>query len=173
MSVINEDLCKLASDYAIENFKGGLNCAESVYNALLRAGALEGVDPATVSMLIGFGGGVGLSGCICGALAAGVAANGAKYGRKDPYAVPAEVRGAEIAEKYYSRYNNLIHDFTETYGSPLCKDICGKYEEFHSKERKVGCLKMIGGAAALACRYLQMPQEEAEMLPYQENLAGK
>ena len=167
------DMEKLASDYAIENFKSGLNCAESVYNALLRVGALEGVPPTTVSMCIGFGGGVGLSGCICGALAAGVVANGAKYGRKDPYSVPAEVRGSEIAEKYYSRYNNLIHDFTEAYGSPLCKEICGKFKDFHSKERKVSCLKMIGGAAALAYRYLQMSQEETEKLPYRENLAGQ
>lgn len=168
-----EELCKLASDYAIENFKSGLNCAESVYNALLRAGVLEGVDPATISMVIGFGGGVGLSGCICGALAAGVAANGAIHGRKDPYAVPAEVRGAEIAEKYYSRYNNLIHDFTEAYGSPLCGEICGKYEDFHGRDRKVGCMKMVGGAAALACRYVLMDQEEAEKLPYRENIGGR
>ena len=166
-----KDIYKEVSDLAIENFKHGLNCAESVYNALVRAGVLD-ADPETVSMCIGFGGGVGLSGCICGALAASIIANGAKYGRKDPYAVPEEVRGSEIAARYYRRYNNLIHDFTEAYGSPLCKDICGKFEDFHSKERKVGCLKMIGGTAALACRYLQMSQEESEALPYQENLAG-
>lgn len=165
------EMCELASQYAIENFKHGLNCAESVYNALVRAGALD-VSPETVAMCLGFGGGVGLSGCICGALAASVIANGAKYGRKDPYSVPEDVRGSEIAARYYRRYNNLIHDFTEAYGSPLCKDICGKYAEFSSKERKVGCLKMIGGTAALACRYLQMSQEESEALPYQENLAG-
>ena len=163
----------LVSDYAIENFKSGLNCAESVYNALQRAGALEGVPAESVAMCLGFGGGVGLSGCICGALAASIIANGAKYGRPDPYAVPAEVRAGEIAERYYARYNNLIHDFTEAYGSPLCKEICGKFEDFHGKDRKVGCLKMIGGTAKLALRYLQMPQEEAEKLPYQENLAGK
>lgn len=166
-----KDIYQVVSDYAIENFKNGLNCAESVYHALIRAGVLD-ADPETVAMCLGFGGGVGLSGCICGALAAAVMANGAKYGRKDPYAVPAEVRGSEIAARYYRRYNNLIHDFTEAYGSPLCKDICGKFEDFHSRERKVGCLKMIGGTAALACRYLEMSQEESEALPYQENLAG-
>lgn len=160
---------QLASDYAIENFKHGLNCAESVYNALVRAGALD-VPPETVAMVLGFGGGVGLSGCICGALAASIVANGAKYGRKDPYAVPAEVRGSEIAEKYYPRYNNLIHDFTQDNGSPLCKDICAKYGDFHSKERKVGCMKMIGRTAELACRYLEISKEEAEKLPYQERL---
>ena len=61
-----KEMCELASQYAIENFKHGLNCAESVYNALVRAGALD-VSPETVAMCLGFGGGVGLSGCICGA----------------------------------------------------------------------------------------------------------
>lgn len=168
----NNDLSKLVSDYAIENFRHGLNCAESVYNALLRAGALEGVDPDTAAMVLGFGGGVGLSGCICGALAGAIIANGAKYGRKDPYSVPEEIRGSEIAARYYRRYNNLIHDFTELYGSPLCKEITGKFDEWDSKERKVGCLKMIGGTAALAYRYLQISQEESEKMEYQENLAG-
>lgn len=170
---VEKNMSKLVSDYAIENFRHGLNCAESVYHALLRAGALEGIDPSTASMVLGFGGGVGLSGCICGALSAAIIANRAKYGRKDPYAVPEEVRGSEITARYYRRYNNLIHDFTEVYGSPLCKEICGKYEDWNSKERKVGCLKMIGGTAALAYRYLQISQEASESMPYQENLAGK
>jgi C_GCAxxG_C_C family probable redox protein len=167
-----DDMSKLVSNYAIENFKNGLNCSESVYNALIRAGALD-APPETVAMCVGFGGGVGLSGCMCGALAASILANGAKYGRKDPYSVDAEVRGSEIADKYYSRYNNLIHDFTEKYGSPLCNDICSKFGVFHSHERKVGCLKMIGGTAALAYQYLQIAQEEAEKMPYKENLGGR
>lgn len=166
----NQKICELASEYAIENFKNGLNCAESVYNGLIRAGALGDVAPETVAMVLGFGGGVGLSGCICGALAASVVANGAKYGRPDPYSVPEEVRGTEIAEKYYARYNNLIYDFTEANGSPLCKDICSKFEDFHSKERKVGCLKMIGATAELACKYLQMTPEEAAKLSYPARL---
>jgi len=169
----DKDISKLVSEYAVENFKKGLNCSESVFNALTRAGALDDVAPELVSVCLGFGGGVGLSGSMCGALAASIIANGAKYGRKDPYAVPEEVRGSQIAEKYYPRYNNLIHDFTEANGSPLCKDICSKYEDFHSKDRKVGCMKMIGQTAELAYRYLQMSQEEAEKLPYQEKMGEK
>ncbi len=168
-----EDMEKYVSDLAIENFKHGLNCCESVFNALQRAGCLKDVPAESVAMCVGFGGGVGLSGCMCGALSGAIMANGAVYGRKDPYAVPEEVRAPQIAERYYMRFNNLIHDFTEAYGSPLCKEICSKFDSFQSRERKVGCLKMIGGAAAMAYRYLQISQEEAEKLPYCENLAGK
>ena len=41
--------------YAVENFKNGLNCAECVYDALIRAGVLE-VPSETRAMCTGFGG---------------------------------------------------------------------------------------------------------------------
>ena len=49
-------------------------------------------------MVLGFGGGVGLSGCICGALSAAIIANGAKYGRKDfPFlAIPVLIFSADF-----------------------------------------------------------------------------
>ena len=36
-----KDMGTVVSDYAIENFKNGLNCAESVMDALVRSGALK------------------------------------------------------------------------------------------------------------------------------------
>ena len=63
---------QLVNDYAIENFKSGLNCAESVYDALLRAGVLD-VPKETIAMCTGFGGGIGLYGDTCGALSAAFA----------------------------------------------------------------------------------------------------
>ena len=33
-----KDMGTVVSDYAIENFKNGLNCAESVMDALVRSG---------------------------------------------------------------------------------------------------------------------------------------
>lgn len=150
---------------AIENFKSGLNCAECVYDALLRADELAAA-PETRAMAIGFGGGIGLSGFTCGALSAAVMANGAVYGRSDPWSVDPEVRGHEIAEKYYRRYNHLVHDFQEANGGVLCRDICGKHDDWHSKERRKMCLKLIGNTAGLAFDYLQMDNEKAFSLPY-------
>ena len=72
-----EDMEKYVSDLAIENFKHGLNCCESVFNALQRAGCLKDVPAESVAMCVGFGGGVGLSGCMCGALSGAIMANGA------------------------------------------------------------------------------------------------
>lgn len=155
--------------YAVENFKNGLNCAECVYDALIRAGVLE-VAPETRAMCTAFGGGIGLSGYTCGALSGAVMANSAIYGRPDPWSVPDEERGHEVAAKYYRRYNKMVHDFEAANGGVLCREICSKYDDWHSKDRKKACLKLIGAAAVMAYEYLQMPQEEAFKLPYGENM---
>ena len=167
-----KDMGTVVSDYAIENFKNGLNCAESVMDALVRSGALKD-SPEIVGLCTGFGGGIGLAGYTCGALSAAVMANSAIYGRPEPWKVDAEVRGSEIAEKYYRRYNRMVQDFIARNGSALCGEICAPYGDFHCKERRIGCLKMIGATAKLAYEYLQMTQDEAFALPYGPNLGGK
>ena len=167
-----KDQSVLVSDYAIENFKNGLNCAESVYEALLKTDALEDIDKSTVAMCLGFGGGVGLSGCMCGALSAAIMANGAKYGRPDPWSIDESVRGEQIAQKYYRRYNNIIHEFIDRNGSAICAEISAQFDDFKCHERKVNCLKLIGATATLAYKYLRIPQSKAEKLPYRENLGG-
>ena len=68
-----KDMGTVVSDYAIENFKNGLNCAESVMDALVRSGALKD-SPEIVGLCTGFGGGIGLAGYTCGALSAAVMA---------------------------------------------------------------------------------------------------
>lgn len=169
MDKAEKDLSELVGDYAIENYKNGLNCAECVFEALVRAGVLN-VDKSTVGMCTGFGGGIGLYGATCGALSAAIMANSAVYGRKDPYAVDAAVRGSEIAEKYYRRYNNLVREFVERNGCTSCGEMTGKYEDWECKERRISCLKLIGATAQLAYKYLQIPQEEAFKLPYDKNM---
>ena len=166
-----KDIYTLVSDYAIENFKKGLNCAESVTDALIRAGAIPD-SPDARAMSIGFGGGIGLAGLTCGALSSAVMANGCVHGRRDPWSVPDESRGSEIAEKYYRRYNNLAHDFISANGSGLCREICEPFGDFHGKERRVNCMKLIGKTAALAYGYIMKGQEEAFALPYKDNLGG-
>ena len=166
-----KDLKTLVHDYAVENFKSGLNCAESVYDALLRSGALP-VPKETIAMCIGFGGGVGLSGSACGALAAAIMANGAVYGRTDPWSVPQDVRGKENIEKYYRRYNQMVREFIAENGSMTCREICAPFADWHGKERRQNCLRLVAAAASMAYEFLQMTQEEAFALPYGENIAG-
>lgn len=160
----------LVSDYAVENFKAGLNCAESVFDALVRAGALKAPEGA-VAMCIGLGGGIGLSGHTCGALLAAVIANGAVHGRPDPWAVDPEERGREISAKYYRRYNRLTHEFAARNQGLTCAEISAPLGDWHGKERRKHCLKLIADTAVLALEYLNIPQEEAFALPYGDNIA--
>jgi Protease II len=160
----------MVGDYAVENFKAGLNCAESVFDALVRAGALA-VPEVTVAMCTGLGGGIGLSGHTCGALLAAVIANGAVHGRPDPWAVAPEERGREISAKYYRRYNRLTHDFVARNLGLTCAEISSSFEDWHGKDRRKHCLKLIADTAVLALEYLNIPQEEAFALPYGDNIA--
>jgi C_GCAxxG_C_C family probable redox protein len=166
------DLRTLASDYAIENYKNGLNCAECVYEALLRCGALK-APKETIAMTTGFGGGIGATGHTCGALSAAVMACGAVYGRPDPWSVPKEHRGSELRAKYYRRYNKMVNDFIEANTSATCKEICAPYSDWHSRERRINCLKLIGRTAAMAVDFLNMSQEEAFSLPYGKRVEDK
>ena len=167
-----EEVRAAVRDCAFENFKSGLNCAESVYDALIRGGALD-VAPETCAMVIGFGGGIGLCGYTCGALSAAIMANGAVYGRPDPWVVDPDIRGDEISEKYYRRYNNMVQDFIKAHGAVLCKDLCAPYDDWHSKERRKMCMKLTADAAVMAYDYLLISQDEAFMLPYAENMGGE
>lgn len=167
----DKDIRSLVYDYALEGFRGGLNCAECVMDALIRSGAID-VPPETRALCVGFGGGIGLSGFTCGALSSAVMANGAVHGRPDPWSVDAEVRGHEIADKYYRRYNKLVHDFIEQNGSVLCHEICSAKGEWPSKERRKACMNITANTAVLAYDIMQISQEEAFKLPYGNNMAG-
>lgn len=164
---IEDDKSQLVNDYAVENFKNGLNCAESVYDALLRAGVLD-VPKETIAMCTGFGGGIGLYGETCGALSAAVMANSAVYGRKDPWSIDSDVRGPEVGQKYYRRYNNLVKEFGEANGCTTCRAICEPFEDWNGKDRRVHCMKMVGETAQLAYKYLQISQNEAFEMPYSD-----
>ena len=166
-----DDVSKLVGEYAIENYKKGLNCSESIFEALIRVGAID-VPPESIAMCTGFGGGIGLYGATCGALSVAVMANGVKHGRRDPYAVDAKIRGSEIADKYYRIYNNLISEFIERNGSAVCKEFGAGYDDWNCRERHIHCLKLIGDTAQLAYKYLQISPEEAFKMPYGKNMKG-
>lgn len=90
-----EEVIAKVKEKAKGNFRVGLNCAESVFEAFISV-----VDVAlpheTMCLMTGFGGGGGLFGDTCGAIVGAMAALGAVYGRRD---VPNDVKAA-TAELY-------------------------------------------------------------------------
>ncbi|MCQ2363304.1 MAG: C-GCAxxG-C-C family protein [Acidaminococcaceae bacterium] len=166
-----EEMLQLVSELAINNFKTGYNCTECVFLALIDAGALD-IPRETVKMCIGFGGGIGGSGETCGALSGAVMANGAKYGRLGWETEDPMQRGMDVAEKYYRRYNAMVHEFAKANGAVTCKGISAPFGDWNCKDRKKYCMKMIGATAQMAYKYLQMGNDEAFKLPYGFNMHG-
>lgn len=166
-----EEMLQLVSELAINNFKTGYNCTECVFLALIDAGALD-IPRETVKMCIGFGGGIGCSGETCGALSGAVMANGAKYGRLGWETEDPMQRGMDVAEKYYRRYNAMVHEFAKANGAVTCKGISAPFGDWNCKDRKKYCMKMIGATAQMAYKYLQMDNDEAFKLPYGFNMHG-
>ncbi len=162
---IEKEVIERTKEMARNNFISGLNCCESVFEALHSAGIIgeEDIPYSACKMCAGYGGGIGLAGYTCGALNGAVLAVGARYGRKDPKAEDAVC----LYDKEYLRYNNMIHDFKVVNKGVLCKEIGADYkEDFNCPERKKLCESVVQSGVEIACRYLAMPDEEVEKLTY-------
>ena len=163
---------ELAGEYAAGNCLNGLNCAEAVLDACIRSAALD-LPLDAVSYMTGFGGGIGASGYTCGALTAAVLANGIVHGRKNPGATPKDVRGNELRERFYKRYNNLTGAFIGLAGSGLCREIVDQFEKgYADPANKPNCVRICEEAAKLAVDFLQIDEDEADSLAYDMDVVG-
>ena len=111
------------------NFKTGLNCAESVFEAVLSQ-IDTGLPPETLCLMTGFGGGGGLFGDTCGALVGAMAALGAVYGRRE---VPTDAKAA-TEELYgtpglYRLFNRLPNEFKQRFGSTQCRLLTSQWRK--------------------------------------------
>ena len=159
------EIRELAGEYAEANLLSGLNCAESVYDACIRSGAID-ASLDTVGYLSGFGGGGGASGYTCGALAGAIFVNGVVHGRKNPGARSKEERGNELRERVYKRYNNMVSAFIKKAGSGLCKDIVAGAGGYVDPKNKGNCARVTGEAARIAVDYLQIDEDKVKDFQY-------
>lgn len=168
---MREKVMALAKDY----FKKGPNCAESVYMALLDAG-LNDFPPETVALATGFGGGMGLSGGVCGALVACIMGVGAVHGRR----IPIQGDMKEIIDRLYGNpglyrfFNQIPHAFAEKFGSTECAILNKDYpNDWYNKDRLRGCMSYVVEAAGLAVDFIYQGIEEGYGQPFGKNMAGK
>ena len=86
---------------AIEHFKTGYNCAQSVLLTMQKFWKIDSpLEPKVVSI---FGGGIGRRGSVCGALTGGATAIGVKYGTNTPISAEREL-GYLLALKFYNQF---------------------------------------------------------------------
>ncbi len=178
---ISEDKKALARQFVDENIKAGLNCSETVFNALIRSGIVDLPHEAT-ALASGVNGGAGGTGYTCGALTGAVMGLGAIYGRRDPISDKAkmlkdpgkksEVKDPKDDYRYYMmrRFNNVVGDFQKEMGTTQCQDIIDRNNGYWNDERQKECVHCMKAAMEIALKYIEMEQEEANKLPYAVNI---
>jgi C_GCAxxG_C_C family probable redox protein len=102
------------SELAVRTFQEGCNCAQSVLHPFC---ADVGLDPGTgLKVASGFGGGMGRTGEVCGAITGAVLAIGLRYGGRE--------KGDRVAlEVVYGKTRELVARFRQKHGAILCRQL--------------------------------------------------
>lgn len=130
-------------EHALDCWQRGFNCAESVMRGACRAERID-LSPQTLKVATPFGGGVGRSEDICGALTGGVLAIGVVLGRTEP---------TEDKLKSYDAAKELHDWFEKRFGSTLCMVL--NRGDFKSPEHKKRCTRFVEEAAREACLIME------------------
>ncbi len=174
LMVPEEELKEKACAAAKNNFRKGLNCSESVYAALVEVGLID-FPPETVAIATAFGGGMGLTGGVCGALIGLMMGVSSVHGRRNPH----EGTLKEIIDQLYGNpglyrfFNQIPHRFEEEFGSTLCKRLNKEYSDWHDKNRARSCMKMVVVSTSLAVEFIYQGIREGYVQPFGENMASE
>jgi len=133
---------KSAADTAGDYHNQGFNCAESIF-LTFRGLVTPNLSEDIVRLATPFGGGLGRSGCICGALSGAVMIIGAATGRIT--SMTPRKQSYELTMEYHNRFR---YQFGATCCRVLVKD------EFGSKEQGEKCFKIITESADLLINFL-------------------
>lgn len=100
---------------ALEHGRRGRSCSEAIMLAFCQRMALN--PSMAVKLASGLGGGVGLSGHICGAALAGCLVIGACQGAVDP-------SQSYQRQQTYLLIQEYLECFQKSFGSSMCQDLC-------------------------------------------------
>lgn len=101
---------------AVELFNSNFNCSQAILTAF--AGA-KGLDESTsLKLASGFGGGIGCSAGVCGALTGAVMVMGLFCGTADP-------TDKTTKNEIYRKVRSLSEEFKLRAGSTICRDLMG------------------------------------------------
>ncbi len=130
---------------AKEYFRNGCNCAETVFGAILHSTQTE-YPPEVLALASGFGGGIGQSRHICGAVTGAVMALGLIYGRREPMSPEAPVLKTEV----YPEFAALFQDLEARCGSVMCSELTRDFADFGSIERRRHCAGIVSACVDIA-----------------------
>ena len=154
--VVNE------GDRAVMLFGAGFNCAEAVLTVLSNRMRKLGRDCTEIVPCVatGFGGGIGRSGGMCGALS-GVVLALSLMGKHE--------RAEDFEGKYrvYDSVGRLIEDFEREFGSSCCRDLIGidlksREERLRFRSDRVHdkvCSRFVKWCVGRGARLMDQPRE--------------
>jgi len=132
----------MLKEKAIENFKAGYSCSESVVKAAID----EGLVPCELlPCATSFSGGMG-SGCLCGAVA------GAQI-------VIGYIHGKGKTEQARALAKEFIEKFKENHKAVCCKVLTHGFD-FHSAQRKAHCVNMVSASAEILTNILESAMQK-------------
>ncbi len=143
------------SERAVELFKSGYNCAQSVVGAYAEDFGMDMMPAMRASE--GFGGGMGRMRLTCGAVSAMTFLCGLRYGKGQPGDI-------ETRTLVYKTIREMAAEFEKIHGSVICGDMLkgiipqnegarpdARTEEYYKKRPCVECIRT---AARIAGMYL-------------------
>ena len=140
---------------AMENFKKGYNCSQSI---VLAFEDLLPVDAVTMSKLASsFGGGMGRLREVCGSVSGMFMVAGLLYGYDGP-------ETGQVKADHYARIQELAHRFEEKHGTIVCREMLGltvKHDvpvpeaRTDAYYKKRPCGEIIGDAAEILEEYIK------------------
>jgi len=139
---MREEMAVEARNKAGNYFKEGYNCAEAIFLTYRELLAPE-LDPSLVRLFTGFGGGIGESGCMCGALTGSIAALNMIKGRTSN-------QGSR--DEAYRLAKEFTDKFTDKYGATCCRVL--NPHPFETREHLTNCLKITGNTGKMLMEFL-------------------
>lgn len=120
---------------AIDYYKSGYSCSESIIKAAIEEGL---ADKGLLAIASAFSGGMS-SGCLCGAVAGSQMVLGHNYGKENSKG------NQEIARKLAK---DFIDEFKKNHKATCCRVLTAGME-FGSVERKQNCTCLVGDCAEI------------------------
>lgn len=139
---MNDILSKNVVESAGNYHNQGYNCAESIF-LTFRSIIAPDLSEDFVRLATPFGGGLGRSGCICGALSGAVLIIGAARGRTS--AETPKSLSYDISSEYHNR-------FRLKFGGTCCRVLVR--DRFGTKEQSEKCYRIITESAELLMNFL-------------------
>jgi C_GCAxxG_C_C family probable redox protein len=175
--VTREEKIEEIRQHARKNFSKGFNCAECVTEAIFSL-VDTGLSPDVKKLATGFGGGIGLYGDTCGAVAGAVMAVSAVHGRTSlPEGEDRRDVTAKSKEQLYGKpglyrlFNQIPNQVREKYGETLCREITKKWQQdWLCREHALYCREIITDVAGIAMELILSDADDLASKPFGRNV---